>query len=90
MDLPEGVTAPFHVFVNGVEQHPGSDFDQIGTTLVFRRELAPEGRLGFWRWLSLFLGVAGTYRRNDMVDIVYSDGGSRRVLTLEPRAPRTP
>jgi len=90
VDLPEGVTAPFHVFVNGVEQHPGSDFDQIGTTLVFRRELAPEGRLGFWRWLSLFLGVAGTYRRNDTVDIVYSDGGSRRVLTLEPRAPRTP
>jgi len=90
VDLPEGVTGPFHVFVNGVEQHPGSDFDQIGTTLVFRRELAPEGRLGFWRWLSLFLGVAGTYRRNDMVDIVYSDGGSRRVLTLEPRAPRTP
>jgi len=90
VDLPEGVTAPFHVFVNGVEQHPGSDFDQIGTTLVFRRELAPEGRLGFWRWLSLFLGVAGTYRKNDTVDIVYSDGGSRRVLTLEPRAPRTP
>ncbi|HET7450119.1 MAG TPA: hypothetical protein VFJ78_05940 [Gaiellaceae bacterium] len=90
VDLPEGVTAPFHVFVNGVEQHPGSDFDQIGTTLVFRRELAPEGRLGFWRWLSLFLGVAGTYRKNDTVDIVYSDGGSRRVLTLEPRTPRTP
>jgi hypothetical protein len=88
VELPEGVTAPFHVFVNGVEQHPGTDFDQVGTTLVFRRELAPEGRLGFWRWLSLFLGVAGTYRKNDTVDVVYSDGGSRRVLTLEPRAPR--
>ena len=90
MDLPEGVTGPFHVFVNGVEQHPGSDFDQIGTTLVFRRELAPEGRLGFWRWLSLFLGVAGTYRKNDTVDVVYSDGGNRRVVTLAPHAPRTP
>jgi hypothetical protein len=90
VELPEGVTAPFHVFVNGVEQFAGTDFDQIGATLVFRRELAPEGRLGFWRWLSLFLGVAGTYRRNDKVDIVYSDGGSRRVLTLEPHAPPTP
>ena len=88
MELPESVTAPFHVFVNGVEQHAGSDFDQIGSTLVFHRELAPEGRLGFWRWLSLFLGVAGTYRRNDTVDVVYSDGGSRRVLPLEPHAPR--
>ena len=88
VELPEGVTAPFHVFVNGVEQHRGTDFDQIGTTLVFRRELAPEGRLGFWRWLSLFLGVAGTYRRNDSIDVVYSDGGTRRVLTLEPHVPR--
>jgi hypothetical protein len=73
--------------VNGVEQVVGADFDQVGSTLVFRRELAPEGRLGFWRWLSLFLGVAGTYRRNDMVDVVYSDGGTRRVVTLVPHAP---
>lgn len=90
MDLPEGVTAPFHVFVNGVEQHAGTDFDRVGSTLVFHRELAPEGRLGFWRWLSLFLGVAGTYRRNDTVDVVYSDGGSRRVVTLAPHAPGDP
>lgn len=90
VDLPEGVTPPFQVFVNGVEQHAGADFHQVGTALVFHRDLAPEGRLGFWRWLSLFLGVAGTYRKNDTVDIVYSDGGSRRVLTLEPHAPRNP
>lgn len=90
MELPEGITAPFHVFVNGVEQHAGTDFDQIGSTLVFHRELAPEGRLGFWRWLSLFLGVAGTYRKNDTVDIVYTDAGNRRVVTLAPRAPRAP
>ena len=88
MELPDGFTGPFQVFVNGVEQLAGSDFDQVGTTLVFRRELAPEGKLGFWRWLSLFLGVAGTYRKNDAVDIVYSDGGNRRVLSLEPHAPQ--
>jgi hypothetical protein len=86
VELPEGVAPPFQVFVNGVEQRAGRDFDQIGTTLVFHRELAPEGRLGFWRWLSLFLGVAGTYRRNDVVDIVFTDGGPRRVLSLEPHA----
>ena len=90
MELPEGFTGPFQVFVNGVEQRAGSDYDQVGSTLVFHRELAPEGRLGFWRWLSLFLGVAGTYRKNDAVDIVYSDGGNRRVLSLVPHAPRNP
>jgi hypothetical protein len=90
VELPEGITGPFQVFVNGVEQRSGTDFDQVGATLVFRRELAPEGRLGFWRWLSLFLGVAGTYRKNDTVDVVYTDGGTRRVISLEPHAPRDP
>ena len=87
VDLPAGFAGPFQVFVNGVEQRPGTDFHQAGASLVFHRDLAPEGRLGFWRWLSLFLGVAGTYRRNDTVDIVYSEGGARRVLTLAPHAP---
>ena len=82
--LPPAVTPPFEVFLNGVPQRPGVDFRQSGRTLLFDRELAPEGRLGFWRWLSLFLGVAGTYRKNDSVDVAYSDGGSRRVVTLRP------
>ncbi len=75
---------PFEVFVNGVPQRAGADFDQVGRSLVFRTELAPEGRLGFWRWLSLFFGVAGTYRRNDSVDVVYSRDGRRTVVTLTP------
>jgi hypothetical protein len=88
VQLPAGAAEHFQVFLNGVAQQPGRDFRRVGNELVFDRRLAKEGRLGFWRWLSLFLGVAGTYRKNDTVDVVYSDGGSRRVLTLEPRAPR--
>jgi hypothetical protein len=84
VELPPEVGNSFDVFVNGIAQQPGSDFDQVGRALVFRRELAGEGRLGFWRWLSLFLGVAGTYRKNDTVDVVYSDGGRRTVVTLRP------
>jgi hypothetical protein len=86
VELPEAVTGQFHVFVNGVEQHAGADFDRVGTTLVFRRELAPEGKLGFWRWLSLFLGVAGTYRQNDSVDVVYEQAGRRVVAAGLPLA----
>ncbi len=52
--------------------------------LVFERPLAEEGRLGFWRWLSLFLGIAGTYRQNDSVDIVYRRGGQRIVASKLP------
>lgn len=84
VDLPDNVSVPFEVFVNGVPQLPGTDYDLRGRSLLFRRELAREGRLGFWRWLSLFLGVAGTYRRNDTVDVVYGEGATRRVVTLEP------
>ena len=79
------MTDPFEVFVNGVPQRAGQDYRRQGRTLYFERELAREGRLGFWRWLSLILGVAGTYRRNDTVDVVWDAGGGRRVLSLEPR-----
>jgi hypothetical protein len=84
VDLPDAVTAPFEVFVNGVPQRAGVDFDVVGRSLVFRRELAREGRLGFWRWLSLFLGVAGTYRKHDTVDVVYNVGARRTVVSLDP------
>jgi hypothetical protein len=82
VELPGHVEGPFEVFVNGVPQARGVDFEQRGRTLRFRHELSEEGRLGFWRWLSLFLGVAGTYRKNDTVDIVFTRDGRRTVVTL--------
>jgi hypothetical protein len=82
--LPAGVGETLEVFVNGVVQQPGRDFRREGDELVFDRQLAREGRLGFWRWLSLFLGVAGTYRQNDSVDVVYEAGGRRVVATSLP------
>jgi hypothetical protein len=84
VELPGGVGTEFEVFLNGVPQREGRDFRREGGTLVFDRPLAREGRLGFWRWLSLFLGVAGTYRQNDTVDVVYDAGGRRTVATGLP------
>ena len=72
--------------MNGVPQRVGRDFDRIGDELVFRRELAQEGRLGPIRWLSMLLGVAGTYRKHETVDVVYESDGRREVETgLEPQ-----
>jgi hypothetical protein len=79
VELPTGLGEDFEVFLNGVRQQPGKDFRREGDELVFARRLASEGRLGFWRWLSLFLGVAGTYRQNDSVDVVYQADGTRHV-----------
>jgi len=81
VQLPAGVGSHFQVFLNGVPQQEGRDFRREGNELVFGRRLAQEGRLGFWRWLSLFLGVAGTYRQNDSVDVVYGAEGRRVVAS---------
>jgi hypothetical protein len=82
--LPAAAGSDFEVFVNGVRQEPGRDFRVEGHELVFERRLAREGRLGAWRWLSMLLGVAGTYRQNDTVDVVYEVGGRRTVATGLP------
>jgi hypothetical protein len=82
--LPPGVGNRYEVYVNGVKQEEGRDFTRRGNELVFARKLAREGRLGFWRWTSLFLGIAGTYRQNDSVDVVYDLGGRRTVVTGLP------
>jgi hypothetical protein len=84
VEVPTYVTGDFQVFVNGVPQVEGQDFQREGRQLVFNRSLAKEGRLGTVRWLSMLLGVAGTYRQNDSVDVVYESGGKRLVATDLP------
>ncbi len=86
MQLPDGVGEAFEVFVNGVPQQRGVDFEVRGRELVFPRALAREGKLGVWRWVSMFLGVAGTYRKHETVDVVYAAGGRRVVASLTPRS----
>lgn len=81
VELPPHIPPKFEVYVSGVRQEPGRDFEIEGRSLVFQRELAEEGRLGFWRWASMWLGIAGTYRKNETVDVVYESGGQRRVET---------
>jgi hypothetical protein len=87
VQLPPDVTGPLEVFVNGVRQEQGKDYVVSGEVLRFSKPLAREGRLGFLRWASMFFGVAGTYRKNDSVDVIYDVGGRRTVasgLTIIP------
>jgi hypothetical protein len=74
------------VFVNGVEQQEGVDYTVDSGDLVFNRSLAQEGKLGFWRWTSIFFGIAGTYRKHENVDVQYTLKGRPTVATgLEVR-----
>ena len=78
VSLPRAVVPPFTVFVNGVRQTEGEDYRVAAGELVFTRELVQEGRLGFWRWTSMFLGLVGTYRQNDSVDVHWTQNGKQR------------
>jgi hypothetical protein len=85
VDLPDYVPDDFEVYVAGVKQQRGVDYEVVGRSLVFPRAIAQEGKLGFWRWMSMWLGIAGTYRKHETVDVVYEAGGRRQVATgLKP------
>ena len=79
MPLPRGAEPPYQVFVNGVPQTQGVDYELRGHALLFGRPLAKEGRLGAVRWAGIFLGLFGTYRKNDSVDVEYQVRGERRL-----------
>jgi len=84
--LPRDVRDPFEVYLNGVRQQLGVDFEVREGALVFPRELRKD-RISGWRWLLGAWGV-GTYRQNDSVDVRYeAPDGSPRVaegLEIEP------
>ena len=84
--LPPGVRPPFDVYLNGVLQRLGDDYEVREGALVFDRPLAKEGRLG-----AVAL-VPGRLRhrhvpQNDAVDVHYEAGGRPMVahaLDIEP------
>ena len=67
--LPAQVTQPFEVYINGVRQEPGRDYDLQGGRLVFDKDLRKD-KISGWRWLLGAWGV-GTYRQDDSVDVRY-------------------
>lgn len=77
--LPADVTRPFEVYVNGVLQTEGVDYVVRDGVLLFETVLKEEGRLGVGRWASIALGIAGSYRQNDSVDVAYEVDGRKVV-----------
>jgi hypothetical protein len=71
--LPAGVRPPFEVYLNGVRQELGVDYQVSAGELVFGREIVRQ-KLGAKAWLLGFWGI-GTYKRNDEIDIRYEVDG---------------
>ena len=78
--LPPGAVPPIRVYVNGVPQREGRDYELAGRELRFYRSLEKE-RIGMGRWAAMFLGLFGSYGRNDSVDVQYRVGGRETVAT---------
>jgi hypothetical protein len=72
--LPRGAEPPYRVFVNGVPQAEGADYEVVGGELQFHKPLEKE-RLGLGRWTAMFLGLFGSYGKNDSVDVQYRLAG---------------
>jgi hypothetical protein len=77
--LPRGAERPYRVFVNGVPQTEGVDYTIDGHALRFPKHLEKEGKLGVGRWTAMFLGLWGTYKKNDSVDVHYKLAGEDQV-----------
>ena len=85
IDLPAYIDVPLDVYVNGIVQQPGVDFELVERALVFPRELVPEVKMSRRQWALVTVGI-GNYRKHDSVDVIYEKDGRRLVATgLRPR-----
>jgi hypothetical protein len=78
--LPDGAEAPFTVFINGVEQSEGSDYEITGGEVAFSRPIVKE-KIGTSRWLAMYLGLWGTYRKNETVDLQFHRDGKVELVS---------
>ena len=64
------------MFVNGVRQQQGTDYAVRGDEIVFTRPIVKEGKVSGVRWLAMLLGLFGTYRKHEVVDVEYQLGAT--------------
>jgi hypothetical protein len=83
--LPAGAEPPFAIFINGVEQNNESYRIEAGE-IVFSRPIVKE-KVGTGRWLAMYLGLFGTYRKNETIDLQFSRNGKVELRSDLPVIP---
>jgi len=83
--LPAGAEPPFTVFINGVEQNRESYRIEAGE-IVFDRPIVKE-KVGTGRWLAMYLGLFGTYRKNETIDLQFTKNGKIELRSDLPVVP---
>ncbi len=83
MKLPRGASEPIVVYINGVPQTEYDDYRVEGSEIVFTRDIIKE-EIGISRWLAMYLGIFGTYRKDETVDVQFTrDGKTELASELE-------
>jgi len=78
--LPAGAEAPYVVFINGVEQSAGADYEIRAGEIVFTRQIIKE-KVGTGRWLAMYLGLFGTYRKDETIDLQFERNGKTELIS---------
>ncbi len=76
--LPRGAQEPIRLHINGVEQPRGEIWDVRDGKIAFSRPIVKE-RVTPGRWVAMYLGLFGTYRLNETVDVEYHLGGQPKL-----------
>jgi hypothetical protein len=78
--LPAGAEAPYTVFINGVEQRQGADYEMRAGEILFSRQIVKE-KVGTGRWLAMYLGLFGTYRKDETIDLQFQRAGKTELVS---------
>ena len=78
--LPQGAQPPIVVYVNGVQQAEGADYELRSGEVVFSRPIVKE-QVGGMRYLAMLLGLFGTYRKHETVDVEYQLEGKPQIAS---------
>jgi hypothetical protein len=83
--LPAGAEPPYTVFINGIEQSKETYRIEAGE-IVFDHPIVKE-KVGTGRWLAMYLGIFGTYRKNETIDVQFAKGGKIELRSDLPVIP---
>ena len=83
--LPAGAEPPFTVFINGIEQDHAS-YRIEGGEIHFGRPIVKE-KVGASRWIAMYLGLWGTYRKNETIDLQFTKDGKVELRSDLPVIP---
>jgi hypothetical protein len=85
--LPRGAEPPFTVYINGVEQREGKSYRVAAGEIVFARPILKEEKVGLGRWLAMLIGLFGTYRKHETVDVEFHRRGKVELASDLPVRP---